>query len=109
MSAAISARYAIELDSTSLAYYRNGRDSVAFHGDRVRHPERCIVATVSVGEPRHFRLKPAEGGPSLVFSLGWGDLVVMGGTCQATWRHGVPKVAKAGPRISIMFRHTARL
>jgi len=29
---------------------------------------------------------------------------VMGGTCQRTWRHGIPKVASAGPRIAVMFR-----
>jgi len=37
-------------------------------------------------------------------TLGRGDLVVMGGTCQRTWRHGIPKVANAGPRIALMFR-----
>jgi alkylated DNA repair dioxygenase AlkB len=36
--------------------------------------------------------------------LGGGDLFVMGGTAQRTWRHGVPKVAEAGPRIAVMFR-----
>ncbi len=106
---ALRSRYGVEMDSLSLAYYRNGRDSVAMHGDRVKHPQHCLVATVSVGEPRRFLLKPATGGRSRVFSLGWGDLVVMGGTCQATWLHGVPKVSKAGPRISIMFRHSERL
>ena len=34
-----------------------------------------------------------------------GDLLVMGGTCQRTWEHAVPKTARpTGPRISIQFR-----
>jgi alkylated DNA repair dioxygenase AlkB len=64
----------------------------------------ALVATVSLGSPRKFMLRPAEGGPSLTFQLGRGDLYVMGGTCQRTWRHGIPKVASAGPRIALMFR-----
>ena len=62
------------------------------------------MATVSLGEPRRFLLKPADGGQSIAFALGRGDLIVMGGTCQRTWRHGIPKAASAGPRIAIMFR-----
>jgi alkylated DNA repair dioxygenase AlkB len=57
-----------------------------------------------VGEPRRFLLKPKAGGPSLSFDLGWGDLFVMGGTCQQTWLHAVPKRTHADPRISIMLR-----
>ena len=45
------------------------------------------------------------GGPSRSWQLGHGDLFVMGGSCQHDWQHCVPKVALAGPRLSIMFRH----
>jgi alkylated DNA repair dioxygenase AlkB len=39
------------------------------------------------------------------YQLGHGDLLVMGGSCQRTWEHAVPKTtAAAGPRISIQFR-----
>ena len=62
------------------------------------------MATISVGAPRRFLLRPAVGGRSIAFDLGGGDLYVMGGTCQRTWRHSVPKVASAGPRIAVMFR-----
>ena len=34
-----------------------------------------------------------------------GDLLVTGGKTQRTWEHSVPKVARAGPRISLAFRH----
>jgi alkylated DNA repair dioxygenase AlkB len=105
----LSSRYGRPFESISLAYYRDGRDSVAFHGDKVgRLVDDSVVATVSVGAPRHFLIKPnpkiQRGGESLSFELGWGDLFVMGGACQRTWQHAIPKCAKAEPRISIMFR-----
>jgi alkylated DNA repair dioxygenase AlkB len=65
------------------------------------------VAIVSVGEPRRFLLRPRGGGRSVRFELGAGDLLVTGGRCQREWQHCVPKVAAAGPRISITFRHSA--
>jgi alkylated DNA repair dioxygenase AlkB len=105
MRLAISQRYGEEFVYTTAALYRDGSDSVAFHGDTIaRNMIEALVATVSLGSPRRFMLKPAEGGASVAFALGRGDLVVMGGSCQRTWRHGIPKVAHAGPRIALMFR-----
>jgi alkylated DNA repair dioxygenase AlkB len=114
LSATLTERYSASLrsaalDNISLAYYRDGNDSVAFHGDKVgRLANDTIVATVSVGAPRRFLLKPnvsvEASARSLAFDLGWGDLFVMGGSCQRTWLHAVPKRAHADPRISIMFR-----
>jgi alkylated DNA repair dioxygenase AlkB len=102
---ALAARYGRPLPSISMAAYRDGRDSVAFHGDRLgRHRNDAIVAIVSLGEPRRFLLRPAGGGPSRAFTPGAGDLIVMGGTCQRTFEHAVPKVARAGLRISVQFR-----
>lgn len=49
-------------------------------------------------------MRPTGGGTSLGLQLGWGDLLVMGGSCQRTYQHAVPKVARADPRIAIMFR-----
>ena len=107
----LSARYGKAFDSIGCNYYRNGRDSVAWHGDRIRHRlDRPLVASVSVGAPRPFLLRARGGGPSHTFLLGQGDLFVMGGDCQHSWEHCVPKVGVAAPRLSIMFRHdmTAR-
>jgi alkylated DNA repair dioxygenase AlkB len=105
LSISLSRRYGRPLPNISLAHYRHGHDSVAFHGDKLgRLVSDAIVATVSVGEPRRFLLKPKAGGASLSFDLGWGDLFVMGGTCQQTWLHAIPKRTHADPRISIMFR-----
>ena len=105
ISEALTTHYGQSLDSVSLALYRDGSDSVAPHGDKIgRRFREPIVAIVSVGAPRRFNLKPKGGGAGLRYSLGWGDLLVMGGTCQRTWLHSVPKAAHALPRISIMFR-----
>jgi alkylated DNA repair dioxygenase AlkB len=94
--------------TAGLCLYRDGRDSVAWHGDRIgrSNTEDTMVAIVSVGDPRALLLRPRGGGaPALKFELGHGDLLVMGGSCQRTWEHAVPKTAKpAGPRISIQFR-----
>jgi alkylated DNA repair dioxygenase AlkB len=64
-----------------------------------------MVAILSVGAPRDLMLRPRDGGTSIRLPSGHGDLLVMGGSCQRTWDHCVPKTAKAvGPRISIQFR-----
>lgn len=102
---ALRGRYARAFDSIGCNWYRDGRDSVAWHRDRIRHLPDPLVAIVSVGSPRSFLVRRHGGGPSLPFALGHGDLLVMGGRCQHDWEHCVPKVARAGPRISITFRH----
>jgi alkylated DNA repair dioxygenase AlkB len=111
ISAALSGRYGVTFDRIWVNLYRDGRDSVAWHGDRNRHSHRNpLVATVSLGARRKFRLRPVGGKPQLELHPGHGDLVVMGGACQHEWEHTVPKDAKAvGPRMSITLRHTAHL
>ncbi|MEV6563531.1 alpha-ketoglutarate-dependent dioxygenase AlkB [Streptomyces kronopolitis] len=108
---ALSAHYADELGepftTAGLCYYRDGRDSVAWHGDRIGRGRRedTMVAILSVGEPRDLLLRPRRGGGSVRHPLGHGDLIVMGGSCQRTWEHAIPKTARAaGPRVSIQFR-----
>ncbi|MGX7680518.1 alpha-ketoglutarate-dependent dioxygenase AlkB [Jatrophihabitans sp. DSM 45814] len=117
--------------TTGLCLYRDGRDSVAFHGDRIGrgNSEDTMVAIVSLGTPRCLMLRPrraleptdevspmeppaaeihgraAAANQSLRNNLGHGDLIVMGGSCQRTWEHGIPKTARpVGPRISVQFR-----
>lgn len=112
MKCALDARYATELGepfrSCGMAYYRDGRDSVAWHGDTIGRgrTEDTMVAIVSVGASRAFLLRPrAAGGPVIRYDVGHGDLLVMGGSAQRTWEHAVPKTARpVGPRISIQFR-----
>jgi alkylated DNA repair dioxygenase AlkB len=101
----LSQRYGYDLTVISANLYRDGRDSVAWHGDRIgRRTAETVVALVSLGSPRRFLLRPKGGGRSLRFVTGPGDLLVLGGTCQRTWEHSVPKSSSAGSRISVMFR-----
>ncbi|MGL4177998.1 MAG: alpha-ketoglutarate-dependent dioxygenase AlkB [Dermatophilaceae bacterium] len=108
---ALSAHYADELGepfaTAGLCLYRDGRDSVAWHGDRIGRSRRddTMVAILSVGAPRDLALRPRAGGTSMRVASGHGDLLVMGGSCQRTWDHAVPKTSRpVGPRISIQFR-----
>jgi alkylated DNA repair dioxygenase AlkB len=105
MAAALSERFGSDLSVISANLYRDGKDSVAWHGDRVaRTRPETVVAILSLGSPRRFLLRPKGGGRSLRLEPAPGDLIVLGGTCQRTWEHSVPKRAQAGPRISVMFR-----
>ncbi|MGC1206811.1 MAG: alpha-ketoglutarate-dependent dioxygenase AlkB [Ornithinimicrobium sp.] len=93
--------------TVGMCLYRDGRDSVAWHGDRFGRgaTDDTMVAIVSLGAPRALMLRPRGGGESRRHVLGHGDLLVMGGSCQRTWDHSVPKTsAPTGPRISIQFR-----
>jgi alkylated DNA repair dioxygenase AlkB len=107
---ALSRHYLPELGepfvTAGCCFYRDGRDSVAWHGDTIGRGRTAdtMVAIVSVGDPRRLLLRPRGGGASIALTMGHGDLVVMGGSCQRTWEHAVPKVAHAGPRISVQFR-----
>ena len=106
MRVALSERYGIQFMSIGANLYRDGRDSVAWHGDRVaRTLPEATIAILSLGGPRRFLLRPKGGGHSVRFELASGDLLAMGGSCQRTWQHCVPKVAHASPRISLTFRH----
>jgi alkylated DNA repair dioxygenase AlkB len=106
MAKALSERYDVAFTQVGANLYRSGSDSVAWHGDRVaRELDEATVALVSLGAPRPFKLRPKGGGKSVAFVPDRGDLMVMGGSCQRTWDHAVPKVRSAGPRMSIQFRH----
>jgi alkylated DNA repair dioxygenase AlkB len=140
---ALNARYEPELGeplvSAGLCLYRDGADSVAWHGDTIGRGRTTdtVVAILSLGSPREFLLRPRGGGavaraiagadlparqpspraepaayPRAVSGAGTirhtlhhGDLVVMGGSCQRTWEHAIPKTSRSvGPRVSVQFR-----
>jgi alkylated DNA repair dioxygenase AlkB len=94
--------------TVGMCLYRDGRDSVAWHGDTIGRgsSEDTIVAIVSLGTPRTLALRPRQGGgPTIRHELGHGDLLVMGGSCQRAWEHAVPKSTRVtGPRISVQYR-----
>ena len=108
---ALDEHYAPELGepftTAGLCLYRDGRDSVAWHGDRIGRSSThdTMIAIIVLGAPRAFLLRPRGGGATVRHDLGHGDLVVMGGSCQRTWEHAVPKSTRAsGARISVQFR-----
>src|SRR5690348_13628455 len=109
---ALNAHYAGELGeplvTAGLCLYRDGRDSVAWHGDTTGRgsTEDTVVAIVSLGTPRALLLRPRDGGGTVLrHDVGHGDLLIMGGSCQRTWEHAVPKSTRVtGPRISVQFR-----
>ena len=140
---ALNARYEPELGeplvSAGLCLYRDGADSVAWHGDTIGRGKTTdtVVAILSLGSAREFLLRPRGGGAvaraiagadpttptaqpqpgagahqrtvtgvgTIRHTLHHGDLVVMGGSCQRTWEHAVPKTVRSvGPRVSIQFR-----
>jgi alkylated DNA repair dioxygenase AlkB len=109
--AALNSHYLGELGEpfvgAGLCLYRDGNDSVAWHGDRIAResPRDTMVAILSLGATRPFGLRPKSGGTGLRLQVGHGDLLVMGGSCQRTWLHAIPKTAHClGARISIQFR-----
>jgi alkylated DNA repair dioxygenase AlkB len=108
---ALNEHYASELGepftTAGMCLYRDGRDSVAWHGDTIGRgrSEDTMVAIVSLGSAREFLLRPRGGGTTIRHRLGHGDLIVMGGSCQRTWEHAVPKTTRpVGPRMSVQFR-----
>jgi alkylated DNA repair dioxygenase AlkB len=106
MRACLSERYGVGFDSVGFNLYRDGRDAVAWHRDKIRKEiSEPVVPLISLGERRRFLIRLRGGGSSRVFFLGRGDLLVTGGKTQRNWEHGVPRVAHAAPRISIAFRH----
>src|SRR4029077_11222601 len=102
-----------------LMQYRDGRDGQAFHRDTdMRWLDDTVIAIVSLGARRPWLLRPhaskydhSEGrGATHDISPGGGDLLVMGGRCQADWQHSAPYLSRqhVAPRISIQWRYTSR-
>ena len=115
----ISRRYRARFDGVALAQYRNERDGVGFHRDReLRWLEDTVVGALTLGAKRPWLMKPLDGirrggEDDLVgafdLSPGSGDLIVMGGRCQAAWLHAVPKVRhRVRSRVSGQWRWTSR-
>ena len=108
MRSALGKRYGVRFGSLGCNYYRSGRDSVAPHRDReLRRLDDTLVAIVTLGVTRPFLIRPLGGGRSRDLGPGAGDLLVMGGRCQAAFEHAVPKSSVSGPRVSVSYRWAA--
>lgn len=109
LSRALSVRYRDHLGACWVNYYRDGADSVAWHGDRIGDSAvDPLVAIVSLGGPRRLALRPKGKGKSTSYVLHSGDALVMGGACQHHFEHAIPKTAHAPPRMSLTFRNPAK-
>jgi len=105
---------ACSFNSVLLNLYRMGQDSMGWHADD--EPElglQPIIASISLGGQRNFRLKPRDPQRTvhapLTLPLHSGSLLLMRGTTQQHWLHAVPKTARAAePRINLTFRHVRR-
>ncbi len=105
LSDLLSDHYDRPMRTLGCNWYRDGADSVAWHSDRVERPGDAVVAILALGTRRPLLLRPKLGGASSRWELGHGDLLVMGGTCQAFFEHAVPKLSRPiGPRVSVVFR-----
>ena len=116
---AVVRRCGVRFDGYALSWYRDGRDSVAFHRDReLRWLEDTVIAVLTLGARRPFLVRPRarrydheapNRGATHDLSPASGDLIVMGGRCQTDWEHSVPKVRHAvGGRVSLQWRWTSR-
>jgi len=107
-------------DGPSFNWYRDGRDGQAFHRDRdMRFCEDTVVAILTLGATRPWLVRPRSNrnnhddtrykGTTHDFRPASGDLLVMGGRCQADWEHSVPPIREAvGPRVSVQWRWTSK-
>ena len=108
---AVHRQYGVSFARPALAQYRDGRDSVAFHRDReLRWLDDTVIAVLTMGAQRPWLLRPRRSQQATHdLAPASGDLLVMGGRCQADWEHAVPKVPTAvAPRVSVQWRWTSR-
>jgi len=97
-------------DYVFLNRYRDGRDAVAWHGDRDGEQDaRLIVASLSLGASRAFQLRPKKDSglrqDPVTVEVAHGDLIVMRGDTQLYWEHRVPRDPRiTGERLNVTFR-----
>ncbi len=102
----VQARVPAPYNAVGLNLYRDGRDSVAMHNDKLHtlQPGQPI-ALVSLGAPRRMNIRAKAGGRAQSIELEPGSLLAMSHASQLTHEHGIPKTAKAvEPRMSVVFR-----
>lgn len=96
-----------EFNSVLLNHYRNGDDSIGMHADdESQLRSQPVIASISLGSPRTFVFEQKGTRLKHKNPLPGGSLLVMKGTCQDAWRHGIPKEPGSGPRVNLTFRKT---
>ena len=86
--------------------YRDGNDSMDWHSDD--EPElgdRPVIASVSLGASRTFRMRHKATRETRNIELAGGSLLIMDGDCQLEWEHSLPKRKRVhDARINLTFR-----
>jgi alkylated DNA repair dioxygenase AlkB len=95
-----------QFNSLLLNLYRDGRDSIGMHADD--EPElgvNPVIGSLSLGAVRRFVLKHKTTSERMTFDLPHGSLIIMAGTSQHHWLHGLPKTMRpVGKRVNLTFR-----
>ncbi|MGK2927264.1 MAG: alpha-ketoglutarate-dependent dioxygenase AlkB family protein [Lysobacterales bacterium] len=91
--------------------YRDGRDSMGWHADKEKElGPQAVVASLSLGAPRRFllrpvRRRPGDQGGSFGLNLESGSLLLMQAGCQQRYQHAVPRTRReTGLRINLTYR-----
>jgi alkylated DNA repair dioxygenase AlkB len=115
--------YRQQFEGVAAILYRTGDDFQGLHSDRaMRWLDDTLIAIVVLGQRRPFVIRPrgswtesladrvpaGQAPDDIVLLPGEGDLLVMGGRCQADWLHGIPAADTPNPRISLTWRWTSR-
>jgi alkylated DNA repair dioxygenase AlkB len=102
----IARQCAGDFNSVLLNLYRDGQDSMGYHADDEKElGETPLIASLSLGDERVFKLHHKTRKTTLDIVLGHGDLLVMAGALQQYWQHCVPKTKQLKTaRINLTFR-----
>jgi len=101
-----------EFNSAGLNFYRDERDSVAPHNDKLHELiAGAPIALLSLGAMRVMTIRTkATPRRSIQLELEPGSVLLMTYATQQYFDHGIPKAAVAvGPRISVAFRRRLRI
>lgn len=93
-------------NSVMLNYYRDGNDSIGMHADEGQLGRHPVIASVSLGGVRTFRMQHKHDGVRHNLGLAPGSLLVMKGDTQEQWKHGIDKEPGAPARINLTYRFT---
>ena len=99
-------KYNSNFNMLLINWYRNGDDYIGMHSDdETQFIEGSPVITITLGVTRPFILKHKYNNDKKIVNVENNTVLVMGGTCQITHKHGLPKRKKiTESRISITLR-----
>ena len=109
---AVSEGLGVAFTHVGMNHYRDGRDSVAPHNDKLHSiVPGYPIALLSLGAARRMDIREKTLGGTPAKRRSWrlelepGSLLVMSHDSQKHFDHGIPKTAATvGPRISLAFR-----